>query len=208
VDKLLEPLFAAVVLAAVPYSIGFFYLTAYYGHFGISISELGISQQEFFIAFAAASREIISPDTLLIDTVSLAVEIFLLSALFLVLRFGLNLKLSRFGLLPFLSITFISVWLFFLIYAPSAGSEIARRNVPTLPFVLVVDGDSLDVPIKSINAIRAFQILDVDRDRLIYSDREMIYLLRQGGDRTSFTTIRLPRADYTISMTFDYWRKP
>jgi hypothetical protein len=203
-QKLVEPVLAALLFVVMPYSIGFTFLASYFDYFGINMSEVQFPQQQVLMAFGSAARQIFLPSE---DTTNLT-EIFAIAGMIVALGLSLKFWLKLRFTLRQLFLTGLSGYLItatiLLTNATEAGEEFARNNLASLPFVMVLREDSLKNPLVSITEAAQVQVFDADKDRLVYADGDTLYIIRSRPTAGGFTLIRVPVDPGVFPLVFNY----
>lgn len=207
-EKVLEVFVVTIVLAAAPYLIGIVYLSAYFGYFDISMSEIELSQQEYLFGAATAIASMVERAT--IDNSGIQVLVVgTLTVLLLLVGWRLLRELTSKAkfILPAIMLFFV-VFIVLLLWASKLGVSIARDNVGSFASVLILQVDDVNEPVKDLDMLIAVQIFDVKSDRLIYASKSSYFVLRQFLGLSSFTVLRIPRNDDIIALEFDVGSKP
>ncbi|MHA7876437.1 hypothetical protein [Roseivivax sp.] len=215
-QKLLE--LSAVVLA-LPYYFGFIYLNAYYGTFGVSITELDFSQQYIYASAFSGLMNAISfwfGENRMGPIIIVSLALLLVFCVRGVLSANeVNAKVTATPVQR-LRISWLLPWsMFYLIVvsglhfvASSSGEHVAKSDFPKLKNAraFLIKPDSTET---SLVVNRSNLILDYEDYKFLAATAETIFLIRHvktsDTERAqTFYTVRLPKhADRLITTRFD-----
>jgi hypothetical protein len=214
-SDLKHTIYAAVLVLAVPYLAGFFYLSTYFQYFEINMAELELTDPEIysaaFVVLFKAVRALLGTLGTTERTVVAILMCILACSLWVwfagEFRGKIRQRLATIkvgapsAVLPMLAgASFLSV----PILGAYIGAASAREDVGSLPFISLIKSEGLPNPLRSIDDTTRSEILRYPFDQLIFSNERDYFVLRSENETSAPVTIRVKRSDVYLSVV---WRR-
>lgn len=195
---LLDALNISAILIGIPYFAGYIYLHAYFGHFGVSVTELELGESYIFVnafSFLANLTGIFVQSSYLEPTLVILICIVLVLVALQLNPLGLLLS-KKLNMISVVSVyAILLVCTYFL--ATYTGEVLAKNHAKLLPPVFVFHASTPDYKFYQNENL----ITDFGSFRFLFATEKVSFIVRRTPSGENFQTIRLPNASHLVTAT-------